>query len=68
MHFHIFVKIFLNYNIKFIYHRFALLRSFIQQCREQSAAAEQLFSDTIITLEIKRIKAVFAREKKLNEC
>ena len=56
-----------NNNIQFIYQRLAHLRTLIPQCRAQSAAAEKRLADTLITLEIKRIEAIHALEKKLGE-
>ena len=43
------------------------LRSLIPQCRAQSAAVEKRLADTIITLEINRIEAIYALEKRLGE-
>ena len=54
-------------NIKIIDQRLAHFSSLIPQCRAQSAAAEKRIADTIITLEIKRIKAIHACEKRLGE-
>ena len=54
-------------NIQFIDQRLAHLHTLIPQCRAQSAAAEKRLSDTIITLEIKRIEAIHALEKRLGE-
>ena len=54
-------------NIQFINQRIAHLRSLIRQCKAQSAAAEKRLADTIIILEIKRIEAIHALEKRLGE-
>ena len=54
-------------NIQFIDQRIAHLRSLIQQCRAQSAAAEKRLADSRITLEIKRTEAIHAIEKRLSE-
>ena len=54
-------------NIQFIDQRIAHLRILIPQCRAQSAAAQKRLANTIITLEIKRIKAIHALEKRLAE-
>ena len=56
-----------NNNIQLIDQRLAHLGKLIPQCREQSAGAEKRLADTIITLEIKRIKAIYALEKRLGE-
>ena len=54
-------------NMQIINQRLFHLRSLITQCRAQSAAAEKRLADTIITLEIKRIEAIHAFEKRLGE-
>ena len=54
-------------NIQFIDQRIAHLRSLILQCRTQSAAAGNRLTDSIISLEIKRIEAIHAIEKRLGE-
>ena len=54
-------------NIQINYQRIAHLRSLISQSRAQAAAAEKRLADTIISLEIKRIKAIYALEKRLVE-
>ena len=54
-------------NIQFINQSLAHLRSLIPQCRAQSAAAEKSLADAIITLEIKRIEAIYAIEQRLVE-
>ena len=54
-------------NIQFIDQRLAHLCSLIPQCKAQSAAAEKRLADTIITLEIKQIKAIHALGKRLGE-
>ena len=54
-------------NIQFIDQRIAYLRTLILQCRAQSAVAEKRLADTIITLEIKRIKSIYALEKILGD-
>ena len=54
-------------NIQIIAQRLAHPRSLIPQCRAQSAAAEKRLTDTIITLEIKRIKAIHDLEKRLGK-
>ena len=56
-----------NNNIQSIDQRLAHLRSLILQCKAQSAADEKLLADTIITLEIKRIKVIHALENILGE-
>ena len=53
-------------NIQIIDQRLAHLRSIIPQCRAQSETEKRL-ADTIITLEIKRIEAIHALEKRLGE-
>ena len=52
-------------NIQFIDQRIAHLCTLIPQCRAQSAAAKKRLADSIITLEIKRIEAIHAIEKRL---
>ena len=54
-------------NIQFIDQFIAHFGTLIPQCRAQSAAAEKRLADTIITLEIKRIEAIHALEKRLSE-
>ena len=54
-------------NIQFIDQRIAHLYSLIPQCRALSVAAEKRLADSIITSEIKRIKAIHALEKRLGE-
>ena len=54
-------------NIQFIDQRISHLSSLIPQCRAQSVAAEKRLADTIITLEIKRIEAIYPFEKRLGE-
>ena len=54
-------------NIQFIDQRLAHLHSLIPPCKAQSAAAEKLLADLFITLEIKRIEAINALEKRLGE-
>ena len=54
-------------NIQFIDERLTHLRSLIPQCRAQSSAAEKRLTDTIITLEIKRIEAIHTLERRLGE-
>ena len=56
-----------NNNIQFIYQRRAHPSSLIPHCKAQSAAAEKRLADTIITLEIKRIVAIHALEKRLGK-
>ena len=53
--------------IQLIDKRLAHLRSIIPKCKAQSAVAEKRLADTIITLEINRIDAIHALEKKLGE-
>ena len=57
----------MNNNIHFIDQRIAHLGLLIPQCRAQSAAAETRLADSIITLEIKRIEAIYAIEKRLGK-
>ena len=56
-----------NNNIQLIDQRLAHLPTLIPQCREKSAGAENRLADTIITLDIKRIEAIHALEKRLGE-
>ena len=56
-----------NNNIQFIDQRMAHLTTLIPHCRVQSTVAEKRLANTIITLEIKRIKEIHALEKKLGE-
>ena len=67
MHFHSIYIIYIDNNIQFIDQCLAHLRSLIQQFRAQSAAAGKRLADTIITLEIKRIEAIHALERRLGE-
>ena len=55
-----------NY-IQFIDQRLVHLCTLIPQNRAQSAAAEKRLSDTTITLEIKRIEAIHALERRHGE-
>ena len=54
-------------NIQFIDQRVPHLRSRIPQCRAKSATAEKRLDNTIIILEIKRIDAIHAFEKRLGK-
>ena len=54
-----------NNNIQLIDQRLVQFCSLIPQCKAQSAAAEKLLADTIITLEIKPIEAILALKKNL---
>ena len=54
-------------NIQFIDQRIAQIHTLIPQCRAQSTATEKRLADSIITLEIKRIEAIHAIEKRLGE-
>ena len=54
-------------NIQFIDQRLVHLCTLIPQNKAQSAAAEKRLPDTIITLEIKRIEAIHALERRLDE-
>ena len=52
-------------NIKLIDQRLAHLSSSITKCKAQSTAAENRLADTIIKLEIERIKEIHAIKKDL---
>ena len=54
-------------NIKLIDQRLAQLRALIPQSRAHSAVEETGLANEIINLELKRIEAILALEKKLNE-
>ena len=56
-----------NNNIQLTDQRRAHLRTLIPQCITQSAGVEKRLADTIIILEIKRIEAIHALEKRLGE-
>ena len=67
MHFHSVKIISMDNNIQFIDQQLEYLRSLISQCKAQSAAVAKRLADTIITLEMKRIEAIHAIEKRLGE-
>ena len=52
-------------NIHLIHHRHSQLRALILQSKAQSAIAETRFANKIINLELKRIQAIQALQKKL---
>ena len=54
-------------NIKLIDQRLKQLRALIPQSRAHSAAVETRLANEIINLELKRIEAIQALEKKLGE-
>ena len=67
MHFHSLQIIVMDNNIQFIDQRIAHLWSLIPICKARSTAAEKRMADTIITLEIKHIKAMGVLENRLGQ-